>query len=161
MTASKAALGAPETAPSPRCSSHCPMRSRSCALRFAYQNLNQLLAVMAASFLLLAVASRRLAVPDVMAHASAGVVSWLSRPKKRRAPRTGAPEPISPGLEALRQAKARSEAERPATAERLPDPILVPARPAASARVATPSRPPARQATAAEILLARRKGKKP
>ncbi len=132
------------------------------ALRFAYQNLNQLLAVLAASFLLLGVASRRLAVPDFVSYASAGVGTWLARPKKRRASRTGAPPNQSPGLEALRQAKARSEAERPApTAERLPDPIIVPARPATTARVATPSRPPARQATAAEILLARRKGKKP
>ena len=135
------------------------------ALRFAYQSLNQLLAVLAASFLLLGVASRRLAVPDALTHAYAGLGAWRARPKKRRASRTGAPQTQSQGLEALRHAKARGEAERPApTAERLPEPILAPARPvpaAPSARVATPSRPPARQATAAEILLARRKGKKP
>jgi hypothetical protein len=133
------------------------------ALRFAYQNLNQLLAILAAIFLLLGVATRRLAVPEVLVHASSALGTWLARPKKRRASRTGAPHPPSPGLEALRQAKARTEAERlPSAGQRLPDPIIVPSRPTAPvARVATPSRPPARQATAAEILLARRKGKKP
>ncbi|MEP7049732.1 MAG: VWA domain-containing protein [Pseudomonadota bacterium] len=134
------------------------------ALRFAYQSLNQLLAVLAASFLLLGVASRRLAVPDALLRASAALGTGRSRPRTRRAARTAAPQTPSAGLEALRQVKARTEAARPGpSSARLPEPILV--QPTPPARATTPSRPPhrppARQATAAEILLARRKGKKP
>jgi Ca-activated chloride channel family protein len=129
------------------------------AVRFAYENLNQFLAIVAASFLLLGVASRRLAIPDFALQAPARTSSWLSQLGKRRAleERAIAHSTPSSGLEALRQAKARATSARPApTAE----PLIVPSR--ASAPAASQFDPPrAHQASAAEILLARRRKKKP
>lgn len=134
------------------------------ALRFAYQNLNQLLVVLTAALMLLGVGSRRLALPDFVTHSAATVGAWALR-RKRRTPRAAAPSPQREQLDALRQAKARTEVTRATTDPTLP--------PLAAPRFSTPSRPPpapsepsdappaARQATAAEILLARRRGKKP
>src|SRR5450432_885524 len=53
------------------------------ALRFAYQNLNQLLVVLAAALLLLGVAGRRLAVPDFVTGAARALGS-LSNSKRQR-----------------------------------------------------------------------------
>ena len=150
------------------------------ALRFAYQNLNQLLAVLAASFLLLAVASRRLALPDFVTHASTALGSWARRTKNRKASPARATKHggVSPGLEALRQAKARGDTRPTANGDPLgasARPLVQPVAPPESAprfasrpppapqagHPAASTRPPGRQPTAAEILLARRRGKKP
>ena len=142
------------------------------ALRFAYQNLRQWLVVLAAGCLLLGVASRRLAVPDFMLNASSTVLSWVAaarQPKPRRASTTQ--HTPQPSLDALRQAKARSEATRPAASPALddtphfarpsqPPPEAKPARANEVPAVPRSNRPPAHQATAAEILLARRRGRK-
>ena len=151
------------------------------ALRFAYQNLNQWLAVLAAGCLLLAVGSRRLALPDFVTHTAASLGTWAAR-ARRRAPRPARPvEPSQqPSLTALRQVKARAESPRAApVAEPFPDAPLQRAVPTALAPDSTPrfsrpsqppsaspsgapsTRPAARQQTAAEILLARRRGRKP
>ncbi len=146
------------------------------ALRFAYQNLNQMLAVLAACCLLLGVASRRLAVPDFILSASGAAESSRRSAKERRAARSGALErsQASAGLKALRQAKARADmrAADPPSHAALPSPMPI-ALPPASPRFA--SQPPApapgqerpseqplagRRQTAAEILLARRRGKR-
>jgi Ca-activated chloride channel family protein len=134
------------------------------ALRFAYQNLNQLLTVLAASFLLLAVASRRLALPDFVTQATAALGSWTGRRKNRKASRArAAKHGAVQGLEALRQAKARSEAPPAPNAESAPRFASRPPPPPQPGQPTAPAstRPPGRQLTAAEILLARRRGKKP
>jgi Ca-activated chloride channel family protein len=141
------------------------------ALRFAYQNLNQLLTVLAASFLLLAVASRRLALPDFVTQASAMLGSWARRKKNRQASRARAAKhgAVSQGLEALRHAKARGDTRPTANSDPLGAPGSAPrfaSRPPPAPQAGQPSaaassRPPGRQPTAAEILLARRRGKKP
>ncbi len=152
------------------------------ALRFAYQNLNQWLAVLAACCLLLGVGSRRLAMPDFVsntAHAVSGFIRTVRRaPKDVRAARRGEHRAR---LEALRLAKERSEGARSATDSPPFAPLPPPARPSEPGPESTPrfarpsqpppalplsagaapSRPPPRQATAAEILLARRRGTKP
>ncbi len=153
------------------------------ALRFAYQNLSRAMAVLAASCLLLGVASRRLAVPDFALNATAAAGSWLRLVKQARSARLRTPErePARSGLEALRQAKARAN-ERAAALT--PRPVLPPATPiggppanprsaaqspaptpgAAASPEAAPSAEAARTTgrgqTAAEILLARRRGKR-
>ena len=141
------------------------------ALRFAYQNLNQWLIVLAAACLLLGVASRRLAMPDFMLDSKQALASWLSARRTRSTRRRSEAPSASPSLEALRQAKARSEAARPtASAARFddtphfarpsqPPPEAAPARVGEMPAAPRSNRPPARAATAAEILLARRRGR--
>jgi len=156
------------------------------ALRFAYQNLNQLLVLLAAAFLLLGVAARRLAVPDIASRASAALASWLTSSRRRQARARPKAEPSAQQevLQSLRDKKAHHEALRP---EPLPEPL---ARPAQSPReraqlspstvdAPPPSRPPRfsqpppsgsasggtsdappRKPTAAEVLLARRRGRR-
>ncbi|HEX2673981.1 MAG TPA: hypothetical protein VHM25_24060, partial [Polyangiaceae bacterium] len=152
------------------------------ALRFAYQDLSRWLVVLCAGGLLLGVASRRLAMPDIAIAASSAVVGWFSSLRKRKRGSTRAAKPASPpSLEALRQAKARSEVTRPAptaTSTETPhfarpsEPPPLPAVPPPlgereTLRTSAPPsagrshRPPARTATAAEILLSRRRGRKP
>ena len=147
------------------------------ALRFAYQNLNQWLVGLAAGCLLLGVASRRLAIPDVITHASSALGSWVGQARHRNARRapSSAHSAQQQNLNALRQAKARTEGARtsvvtmPVSAQ--PGAKHTPSfsRPSQPPQAASPSaarsanasqRPAARAATAAEILLARRKGKK-
>ncbi|MEI9938522.1 MAG: VWA domain-containing protein [Pseudomonadota bacterium] len=142
------------------------------ALRFAYQNLNQWLVVFAASCLLLGVASRRLAVPDFMLQASNMAFFWLAAIGQRKATRMrGMERNPQPSLEALRQAKARSEAGRPAPSVPLdatphfarpsqPPPEAMPAGASEPPAVPRSNRPGSRPATAAEILLSRRRGRK-
>jgi len=155
------------------------------ALRFSYQNLNQLLVVLAAACLLLGVAARRLALPDFALRGAAAVTAWVARP--RRHPTKTASEQRLQTLESLRHAKTRSDATLPAPRSEspprmpkaAPKPIAkappVPANtpsssppprfsqppPSASAGAPGSNRPLARKPTAAEILLARRRGKKP
>ncbi len=158
------------------------------ALRFAYQNLNQLLVVLAAAFLLLGVAARRLAVPDFAGQASAAVASWFGSARRRRpkATRTRGPSAQHETLQSLRDAKTRSDAVLSAPLgapiarapraqeERTPrgaSPIDAPppsgpprfSQPPPSGSTATAGsvRPTARKPTAAEVLLARRRGRKP
>ncbi|MEI9954245.1 MAG: hypothetical protein WDO74_36040 [Pseudomonadota bacterium] len=143
------------------------------ALRFAYQNLNQWLVVLAAGCLLLGVASRRLALPDFMLSASSTAFSWLAAAGQRKSPaKREAMRGAPPSLEALRQAKARSEATRPAPTAPLddtphfarpsqPPSEAPPARASEAPAIHRSNRPAARPATAAEILLARRRGRKP
>ena len=145
------------------------------ALRFAYQNLNPWLIVLCAACLLLGVASRRLAVPDFMLAASSTVASWRSAARTRKPPSPRASELRSKptSLDALRQVRARSEADRPpsgapfdstphfARPSSQPPAEASPARDREAQTVPRSNRPPARTATAAEILLARRRGRKP
>ena len=142
------------------------------ALRFAYQNLNQWLVVLAAVCLLLGVASRRLAVPDFVLSAPHSVSSWLANLAPRKPERPLAPErSATQSLEALRQAKARTLAAQPPPTAALgdtphfarpsqPPPEAVPNRVGEAHSIPRSQRPPARQATAAEILLSRRRGRK-
>jgi uncharacterized membrane protein len=146
------------------------------ALRFAYQNLNRWLIVLAAGGLLLGVASRRLALPDFATQASLAVGSWLEQWRQRKSAEI---ERGAPGqtIQTLRRAKEQTERARAMA----PPPIA--ARPASDGestpRFSRHSEPPgasapgtsqarsstgrslARPATAAEILLARRKGRQP
>jgi uncharacterized membrane protein len=157
------------------------------ALRFAYQNLNQLLVLLAAAFLLLAVAARRLAMPDFVVHASSALSSWISSATKRKPKPRRSQSAQRETLQSLRDAKTRADAALPiATGEpSLPMPAvaapIAPRRPFATApsseQTAPPSvpprfsqpppsggassnRPPPRKPTAAEVLLARRRGRK-
>jgi Ca-activated chloride channel homolog len=154
------------------------------ALRFAYQSLNQWLAVLAAVGLLLGVASRRLAVPEFVGHASSAASGWISALRVRKSPSERAEHRSAQRerLDALRQAKARGEGTRGSGAGASFEPLAPVARPEPTTRapVSTPSfsrssRPPPpaavpgaaasegpseRKATAAEILLARRRGRK-
>jgi uncharacterized membrane protein len=156
------------------------------ALRFAYQNLNQLLVVLAAAFLVLGVAARRLAVPDFAARAAAAIAGYVKNTGQRKQPRTLARKPSTQHetLQSLRDAKTRSEAVLPtpvstpftrsplapsAPAPRAPAPSDAPppastprfSQPPPSASHASSNRPLARKPTAAEILLSRRRGRKP
>jgi uncharacterized membrane protein len=145
------------------------------ALRFAYQNLRQWLILLSAGCLLLGVASRRLAVPEFVLNAASGVASFLTaarqRKPRRRAKPSAAATSAAPTLEALQKAKARSEILGP-TPSALPSdtphfarpsqpPPEPPARPNEAHATPRSQRPAARQATAAEILLSRRRGRKP
>jgi uncharacterized membrane protein len=149
------------------------------ARRFAYQAATMPLLVIASLALLLAVAARRLALPE----------AWLEWPAKlwsrRRAATAPADAPPRPDetVATLLSARERARAERPAAAEvRLPSParapVLTPSAPAAhgaaptsttAAAATSAAQPPTapgedappsrRPLTAAEILLARRKGR--
>lgn len=144
------------------------------ALRFAYQNLSQLLVVLTAALLLLGVGSRRLALPDFVTRNAAALGSWRRRARQRK-PRAPTPVASNAPLEALRQVKARSDVARAATTDTLPAAAAPPSTPRFASRPPpapsspstaagahpSPAAPAARTQTAAEILLARRRGKKP
>jgi len=141
------------------------------ALRFAYQNLRQWLVVLCAGCLLLGVASRRLALPDLMLTASSTALSWLKTARARSSSRVRPKPSPQATLEALRQAKARSEFAHAVPSAPLPEtphfarPSQPPPPPPSARTGIAPtaprsSRPPARHATAAEILLSRRRGRK-
>ncbi len=152
------------------------------ALRFAYQNLNQLLVVLSAAFLLLGVAARRLAVPDFASRASTALGSWVTTALRRkpRAERTREQRAQQQALQSLREAKTRSDAALPTPASQPLSPApgraaqgpLESTPPASAPRFSQPppgdsapntgsNRAAPRKATAAEVLLARRRGRKP
>ncbi|HEY4157461.1 MAG TPA: VWA domain-containing protein, partial [Polyangiaceae bacterium] len=154
--------------------------------RFAYQNLGNLLILLAASLLLSSVAVRRLAIPDPVLHAPARVALFFRASPRKRSPTEQAATTHS-ALDSLLEAKARSDAELPVqrapplpqsatlrerakpaqgpqTIEQSPPSVprfSQPPTSAASGAGKTPSiPPPGRQLTAAEVLLARRRGRK-
>jgi hypothetical protein len=147
------------------------------ALRFAYQNLNQLLVLLSAALLLLGVAARRLAMPDFAGRAATTVGSWVVSARARRsmAQRT-VPSPQRETLQSLREAKTRTEAAlgptqpfaiaattKPEAQNNIePAPASTPrfSQPPASSAAISSNRPPTRKPTAAEVLLARRRGRK-
>jgi hypothetical protein len=156
------------------------------ALRFAYQDLNQLLVVLAAAFLLLGVAARRLAVPDFASRATGAFATFVTSPRQRKPKRAHAPSSQQEVLQSLRDAKIRSDAVLPTPlgepiarapqgraqgARNAPSPVDAPPPsrpprfsqppPSGAARTAGSNRPAARKPTAAEVLLARRRGRKP
>jgi Ca-activated chloride channel family protein len=158
--------------------------------RFSYKDITSPLVVLAAFGLLLAVAARRLAIPDA-------VLAWNARLRARLRHRALRPAPSGPmpevTVEALLQAKERTtrgrEAPRPVPSPFAPPPPVGVARPPPSPagaplpelRAPSPAAPrahapeahagqvapngsgapPSRPLTAAEILLARRKGNRP
>ncbi len=154
--------------------------------RFSYKDITPVLLMLAAFGLLLAVAARRLAMPDrVLAWQAAFLARW-----HRKTPRSSAPVPHPEGtLTALRDAKERGAREReappprasstPSTMQHAPTRAAPVARApvpgatsAAPPQGAAPAQKPAehgaagppasRPLTAAEkILLARRKGNRP
>jgi len=139
------------------------------AHRFAYQNLYAWLTVLAAALLLLGVAARRLATPDFVMQGVALLRARRSGGKIR--PKASNVAPRNPALDSLREAKQRSDAALPAMGTRLPAPARVAPAPESPPRFSSPPasvppasgsvRPPPRTLTAAEVLLARRRGKKP
>ena len=102
--------------------------ARRCVSRI--ENLNQLLVVLAAAFLLLGVAARRLAVPDFASHASAALGSWVTsaRRRKPRAERTREQNAQQQALQSLREAKNRSDAALPTPFSELIVPAPAPMR---------------------------------
>jgi Ca-activated chloride channel homolog len=138
------------------------------AERFAYESLAPWLIVVAALALLLAVAARRLTVPEPFERA---VAALRAPPKPASKPaeetRSSATVSILTKLRARKAPAPRAEAEAPAP---LPPttPLVRPqaAQPAPAKRPPPPTPPPAtggavngRTPTAAEILLARRRGR--
>ncbi len=154
--------------------------------RFAYQDTTAPLLILAALGLLLAVAARRLALPDALASLPGRVLARLFARRAESPPPVPA---VDATLGALLEARGRaSQDRRPVTAppdlraaggSRAPYPLAPSPRPAPAAptRPVSPAPPaagasqpgdekvagatPARPLTAAEILLARRKGKGP
>jgi Ca-activated chloride channel homolog len=156
--------------------------------RFSYKDITAPLIFLAAFGLLLAVAARRLAVPDRVLAWQARLAAGLRRSPRKSA--AGAPDATAT-VGALLGARERASREREAPKPAGPAPIVPPgpARPAPAGRVpvqaatAIPAKPgaasPAKAApvapgagggsgppssrplTAAEILLARRKGNRP
>jgi Ca-activated chloride channel homolog len=140
------------------------------AERFAYTSLSGLLICLGACGLLLAVAARRLTVPEVLER------FWTERQRPHPEPPAAldAPSHASDAgmLGRLRSRKAQSAARAPAQSmprfsRPPPPPLGVPPRPAAPASTAQPAQHSEgstdgapRQLTAAEILLARRRGRK-
>ena len=150
------------------------------AVRFAYTPLSSFLLWIAGLTLLLAVAARRLSLPEGFERAWA----WATTPRPAAATQSSPPSPSAVrALERLR-ARARNPAESadapppsvPRFSRPAPPPSLPPDRPAAQLAGVPPSRsfaaPPAtaapagpgpaatRPQTAAEILLARRRGRR-
>jgi Ca-activated chloride channel family protein len=138
------------------------------AVRFAYTPLSSLLLCLAAFTLLLAVAARRLSAPEGLER------FWHELRTSRPAPITVAtapaatPETAVGALQRLRTRKAAPPIDEPPPS--VPSfsrpPPLAKTPPAAPAAAPTSPPPPAaasgaRQPTAAEILLARRRGRKP
>jgi hypothetical protein len=147
--------------------------------------------LLAAAFLLLGVAARRLAVPDFITHATAATSAWLGKARKRKPKLARTKRASAETLQSLRDAKTRSEAARPSSESETAQPRPLPplAAPTLARAVVSPSstsatsttpasvpprfsqpppssgnavnRPAARKPTAAEVLLARRRGRKP
>lgn len=139
--------------------------------RFSYKDATPMLVLLAAFGLLLAVAARRLALPDgLVAFAGRLVESFKPRPRERQAVTASAPEAT---LGALLDARERGSKTREAVVQKQVAPVSHAALPAAprppqarsgpAVSAASPGAGPAssRPLTAAEILLARRKGKGP
>jgi uncharacterized membrane protein len=140
------------------------------AERFAYQSLGPWLLYLAAFALLLAVCARRLTLPEGLERA----VQTLRAPSSQPLPQPR-PEPAatSAALGALTRVRARkappptAPSEPSAPSRAAPAASYSPAVPATQPRppVAPPpagsTSPDARAPTAAEILLARRRGRKP
>ncbi len=144
--------------------------------RFAYEDASRALLVLAAVGLLLAVAARRLALPDPLV-ALPGVLLARARAWRSRA----TPPPPTPGtLAALLAARDQAVREREAKAPKtggaaLPPPLPAPTPPAPSVPAvrprtipttdappaATPAPPASGPLSAAEILLARRRKRGP
>jgi uncharacterized membrane protein len=147
------------------------------AERFAYTPLSSLLLCLAAFALLLAVAARRLSMPEGLERfwANFRASNPVVVPAATSDAATAAPPATAVGaLQRLRTRKASPAAdEAPPSVPRFsrppPLPSLthaarpgVPPPPPPVARTGAPPAPPgARQPTAAEILLARRRGRKP
>jgi len=143
------------------------------AERFAYTSLAPWLLCIAAFGLLLAVAARRLSAPEWLEHAWADL-----RAPRAAAVASPAPEPRAApssavgALKRVRRRKATSaNDEPPPSVPRFsrPPPAAAPAAEPGQVRLkrqqpvppSTPTTASARPATAAEILLARRRGRKP
>jgi hypothetical protein len=141
------------------------------AVRFAYTPLSSLLLCLAAFSLLLAVAARRLSAPEGLERFWHELRTSRPAPVTRAAspPEAAAPPPTAVGaLQRLKTRKAAPPAEEPPPS--VPSFSRPPPLPksATSSQPPTPTAPPsgptptgARQPTAAEILLARRRGRKP
>jgi hypothetical protein len=129
--------------------------------RFAYEDATPPLLVLAAFGLLLAVAARRLSLPD-------GVLAWSARLRAPR-PREPRAEVSAQAAEATlgalldardRGVRLREDPEKQATPR--PPPAPLPPGPRAPPPAMPPAPPAARRPlTAAEIVLARRKAKGP
>jgi hypothetical protein len=147
------------------------------ARRFAYEDLGRTMVVLAALGLLLAVAARRLALPEALMALPGRVMAEL---RGRRAAPTPSPvRPVEATLGALLEARGRSARSRPVTEtpalDDLPKALSVPPAPSVPAptRATPPTSPAAPQTgggegaavpptgslSTAEILLARRKKK--
>ena len=129
--------------------------------RFSYEDATPGLVALAAFGLLLAVAARRLSLPDALLTWPGRVLASLRVPAA-----TAAPSVPAATLGALLEARERgARAREVAPAVIPPSPTVTPPRPAS--RPVAPAEPPrgpppaGRPLTAAEILLARRKGKLP
>jgi uncharacterized membrane protein len=153
------------------------------ALRFAYTPLSAWLLWLAALALLLAVAARRLTVPEPLERAwhalrSPPPSAAVAEPAALEAP--AAPQTALGALQRLRGRKPAPAMPSPAASDEgppsvprfsRPPPLPIPpavaapgtrsATPAASAQAHPSEAPIARAPTAAEILLARRRGRKP
>jgi uncharacterized membrane protein len=147
------------------------------ALRFAYKALGIPLLLAAGIALLLGVAARRIALPERLATLPARVQAKMrERSEARAAARAEASQKATQTLDALREKKARDappvvDDRPPPSVPRFgiapvpppgarPAPQPVQARPIAAApRDAPPAS--ARNVSAAEILLARRRGRRP
>jgi Ca-activated chloride channel family protein len=149
------------------------------AERFAYISLGPLLLCIAAFGLLLAVAARRLSVPQGLERAfvawRAPQVAASSPAASQDAPgtavgalqrvrgRKGAPRETAPAADAAPSSVPRFSRPPPPPVAAAPgSPLQAPPLPSkvATARGSVPPVPAARQPTAAEILLARRRGRK-
>jgi hypothetical protein len=147
------------------------------AERYAYATLSNLLLWLAASSLLLAVAARRLSVPDPLVALWVGL--WAPRATPQTEPQSEAPRTSPLGaVGALERVRKRREEVAPPSLPRVtrpsnPPPIASPPTPQQPGGVQHPPlKPlvspqakqapaaPQRQPTAAEILLARRRSRK-
>jgi Ca-activated chloride channel homolog len=136
------------------------------AERFAYESLDAWLLCAAAFGLLLAVSARRLTVPEGLLRA---VQALRAPPALAKAPPTAEPRAASASLGALSRVRARKPPEPGPTSDvdvRYPtSPVVRPQQPPAPVPAPQPptlgASPEARPPTAAEILLARRRGRKP
>ena len=139
--------------------------------RFSYKDTTPPLLLLAAFGLLLAVAARRLALPEAVAALPGRVSAWAK--SKKPAPPVDVPHPeatVATLLEARERARAERAAQQPTgvPAMRPPPmaarPVQMYAPPPVHGPPSAPhgDAPPASQRplTAAEILLARRKGKR-
>ncbi|MEB2313570.1 MAG: VWA domain-containing protein [Polyangiaceae bacterium] len=156
------------------------------ALRFAYRSLDAWLLGLSAFALLFGVAARRVAVPEWLGGAGARLRARARRRDERRRERAlhrqASAERTAQAMSALRGAKERSvtrvvddapppsvprfgQVRPPPVASRAPPPSASPTAPPAATRQhtsqASEGPPPERKQSAAEILLARRRGRRP